>query len=67
MPLYLPLRAFVTEWQPREKIQEEKPSQNDEKELDAILEKISRKGIQSLSRREKKILDAASKKRREKS
>jgi membrane associated rhomboid family serine protease len=67
MPLYLPLKAFVTEWQPRERVPEEKSPQNDEKELDAILEKISRKGIQSLSRREKKILDAASKKRREKS
>ena len=59
-PLYLPRRGFFDGGSGR-KVKKEKPKPTAE-EIDAVLEKVSRHGIQSLSERERRILQDASRK-----
>src|ERR1043165_2358514 len=62
-PLFLPLRNFLPAWLgTKARSRNQPPSQGKAHELDAILEKISRSGMSSLSREEKAVLDSASKK-----
>ena len=67
-PLFLPLSSFRPGWPPS-RVQSGKAarSPDPELELDAILEKISKSGLQSLSRKEKVRLNSASEKYRRKS
>ena len=59
-PLNLPLANWLRhESAPREKLR--KPSAT-AKEVDAVLDKVSREGIQSLTKKEREILEKASKK-----
>lgn len=58
-PLNLPLRVFLEGWG-RRWTQIRKPSSTPA-EVDAILEKVSREGIQSLTKKERQILENASK------
>ena len=63
-PLFLPLSAFH-DWLPqRSEPRKSRPEpEDDSTQVDAILEKVSRSGIQSLSKAEhKKLLDASRKK-----
>jgi membrane associated rhomboid family serine protease len=64
-PLHLPLPGFLSKW-PRTPAKREPrpPSRREERELDAILEKVSRDGIHSLNRREKALLNSTSEKYR---
>jgi hypothetical protein len=64
-PLLLPLSSFH-DWLPqRSEPRASRPEpEDDSMQVDAILEKVSRSGIQSLSKTEhKKLLDASRKKR----
>jgi len=66
-PLFLPLSSFLPAAR-RPKVKPEKPTPRDTTlELDAILEKISRSGMDSLSREEKALLNSASEKYRRRS
>ena len=68
MPLFLPLVGFRPGWfQRKQRPTERPPSADEERELNAILEKISRDGIHTLSRREKARLNAVSQKYRRQS
>jgi hypothetical protein len=67
--LFLPLSGFLPE-RSRDRNQSaanQSPSRREELELDAILEKISKQGIDSLSREEKVRLDSVSEKYRRRS
>ena len=67
-PLFLPLRNFLPAWLgTKARSRNQPPSQGNAHELDAILEKISRSGMSSLSREEKAVLDSASKKYQQRS
>jgi membrane associated rhomboid family serine protease len=62
-PLLLPLKHFLPERRSTRKPPASKrPSGPTEAEVDAVLEKVSRSGIQSLSAKERKILETAAKK-----
>lgn len=67
-PLFLSLSSFLPAW-PRPKVKPHKQpqSQDETLELDVILEKISRSGIDSLSREEKALLNSTSEKYRRRS
>jgi len=60
-PLMLPLKEFVPSLRARTKPPRPARSGPSEDEVNAILEKVSRNGIQSLSTRERRILEQASK------
>lgn len=64
-PLFLPLGNFLPARGPAGgKSPEELKAEHQQEELDAVLEKISRTGLASLTRRERACLDAAAKKSR---
>lgn len=61
-PLMLPLKHFLAERRSRPKPTSKRTSRPTEDEVNAVLEKVSRSGIQSLNAKERKVLDAAAKK-----
>lgn len=61
-PLMLPLKHFLPERRSPPKPQPHHPSGRAEDEVNAVLEKVSRRGIQSLSAKERQILERAAKK-----
>ena len=64
-PLFLPLSSILPAWPQREGKPRKPPSSRDDAlELDAVLEKISRSGMDSLSRAEKSLLNSAAEKYR---
>src|SRR5207249_2123817 len=67
-PLFLPLSSFLPAW-PRWKPKRRKPARPPDRalELDAVLEKISKSGIHSLSREERALLNSTSEKYRRQS
>ena len=64
MPLFMPLAFFRPDWSRRKPSRERRPAAAEERKVNAILEKISADGIQSLSRSEKALLNAPFKKSR---
>jgi membrane associated rhomboid family serine protease len=67
-PMGLPVRVFFEDRVPFKKARSERPRHKVEgRQLDAILEKIGKKGIQSLSEEEKQLLDETSGKLRRRS
>jgi membrane associated rhomboid family serine protease len=64
-PLFLPLSSFQrSSSRPEMKPGSKRPPRDGSLDLDAVLEKISRSGVDSLSREEKALLNAASEKYR---
>jgi membrane associated rhomboid family serine protease len=67
-PLFLPLSSFLPAWPSRKgKLRKRPPPRDETPELDAILDKISRSGIGSLSHDEKALLKSTSEKYRRQS
>jgi hypothetical protein len=66
--LFLPLSSFLPAlWHPEPKTGERPQSKRESLELDAVLEKISKSGIESLSHEEKALLSSVSAKYRRRS
>jgi membrane associated rhomboid family serine protease len=60
-PMLLPLSSFIGSWTlPKRKSRATPPMPNESLEVDAILDKISRNGFESLTREEKALLDRVS-------
>jgi membrane associated rhomboid family serine protease len=60
-PMFLPLSSFTGGWTlPKRKTRAAPPERNETLEVDAVLEKISRNGFDSLTREEKALLDRVS-------
>ena len=61
-PMMLPLKHVLAARRSQPKPPPKWTSQPTEDEVNAVLEKVSRSGIQSLNKKERKVLDAAAKK-----
>jgi membrane associated rhomboid family serine protease len=61
-PLMLPLKIVFSEWRGRSGARPRRPLRPKEDEVNVVLEKVSRSGIQSLSAKERRILERAARK-----
>lgn len=59
-PMMLPLSSFTVKWSSRQKGRVAPKGRNDSRDVDAILEKISRNGVESLTQEERAQLDRVS-------